>query len=227
MSKSIKTINDLDTLFEKGLIEKDGVYECPVCKKQYKRKASAEAHLAKKDCYSLKDLFSGTMHETRAYAIYQELIGMMNPNARLTLNTFRGSPYYNGATRLTLFIALHTLTDQRTTYLTWLNEFRGANSIHRIFSEGTKETNLRSFRSFLRHFPQFIESASYFERYKDILKNDEDFFIRSLETSKMSLDYILNRSDFPFERIMESMNNDNVMRFEALANEVLTGEIPQ
>ena len=222
--KEIKTINDVDGLYDSPPIKTDdGKYQCPVCKKEYVREKAAISHMAARDCYSLKEMFQGTVHETKAYSTYKELISLLNPKVTLTLKKFRDSPYFNGAVRFTLFLSVHTLTEQKGTYMTWLNEFKGCTQIGRLFSEGVKESNLREFRKFLIRFEQFIDSASYYKRYRVLMTQDGEFFIKAIETGKIGLQFVLEQKDFPFEKVMSKLNADQQFRFEETANYALVG----
>jgi len=219
---TIKTINDLDKLYDAGVKEYNGMFVCPVCEKEYKTKKGAESHVSKRDCYDLQDMFKSTQMELMAYGVYKELIMAASPNANMDIRTYRKSPYYNGTIRFVLFSNINEIAEQKQAYLTWLNEFKNCSNINSMLSAAIKESNLREFRLFLQKFPQFIESETYYKRHYDKLVSDGQFFIRSLEKAKVSLQFILNAPDFPFEQVMESMDADYQIRFEELANRVLT-----
>lgn len=52
--KEIKTINDVDSLYDVPPIKTDeDKYQCPVCKKAYVREKAAISHMTARDCYSL------------------------------------------------------------------------------------------------------------------------------------------------------------------------------
>ena len=215
---SIKTINDLDKLYDNGAQMMGGVYVCPVCNKQYKSKNGADKHIAKRDCYDLKHLFGGTATELKGYALYKELL----PEAKVDIRTYRKSPYYNSTIRFHIFSNLNDLHDQKESYLTWLNEFKGCDKINTLMKAAIKESNLREFRLFLQKYPRFIDSDTFYSRFKGDLVKDGKFFIRSLEKAKVSLHYIVQRDDFPFEEVMENLDPEYQIRFEDLANKVLT-----
>ena len=108
--------------------------------------------------------------------------------------------------------------------MTWLNEFKGCTQIGRLFSEGVKESNLREFRKFLIRFEQFIDSASYYKKYRDMMTRDGEFFIKAIETGKIGIQFVLEQNDFPFEAVMSKMNADQQFRFEEVANYSLVGD---
>lgn len=222
--KGFKSINDLDKEYDKGLIEKGDVLVCPVCDKEYKRKSAAEKHLEARDCFSLSDLYVNTVYETRAYGIYRGLVSVISPKSTVSLGTFRKSPYYNGSIRMAIFSAVHSMNHQQQTYFDWLIEFKGCGQINSLLSLATKESTLREFRKFLIQFDQFIESKEFYPKNRQFMISDPAYFVRSLETAQVSLRYILERDDFPFEVVMESMTTDDQMRFDAIVQLATKGE---
>lgn len=221
MNPIIKTLNDLDELFQQEPKKTDNGYECPVCGKSYKGIKGITNHMKKEDCYSFLDMCKNTITETRAYVVYKELIARVNPKAKVSIVGFRKSPAYNGCCRFIMFVSLHELTDQSGVYLTWLAEIKNFNNIHALLSSAIKESFLREFRLFAQKFDQFIDSEKFYKTYRDEMIKDGKFFIRSLEKSKISLHWLLQQKDFPFEEVMGQLDADDQNRFETLANRVL------
>lgn len=217
----VKTINDIEDVYNQDIIEENGKFVCPVCSKSYKRKSSAEKHLAKEDCLSLLDMFKNTTTEIKAYTHYKFLVGSVNPNATVSLQIFKKSPAYNGCIRLTLFLMYHEMLNLFETYVQWLVEFKRSQTIHAILSVGVKESVLADFRVFLHIYPQFIDNDKFYRSYREDLIEDSEFLVRSLEKAKISMKYLLSQEDFPFEEVMQKMEPGYQIRVEELAEKVL------
>ena len=195
----VKTVNDVAALYQSGLIESDGCYQCPVCKKEYKNLKSAQKHIEKQDCFKVQDLFEGTAHEDNAYVMFKEILATTNPAARSSIHIFRKSKMYGPVVRFIVFCSYHDV-DDRGLYYTWLNEIVGIKYPNKILSEAIKESRLREFRKFLYSNPSLVDSASYVDKYKQDLIDDQKFFIRSIEKAHVTVQYLAN-SDFPFDDV--------------------------
>jgi uncharacterized C2H2 Zn-finger protein len=215
----IKTINDVDSLYEKGPHHTAGGYECPACGKTYKTSSGAIKHMSKKDCYSLVDLFKATMTEMKAYSLYKNLLSMLGKDSNNDIRGFRKSPYYNGCIRFHLMTVMNSVNE--TQYRDWLIEIKGLGTIPKLLSTSIKPTTLKDFRIFLQAFDQFIDSESFYRKSSEMLIKDPQFFLRSLEKSHISLKWLLANDSFPFEEVMNSLPLDDQMRFEDFANAVL------
>lgn len=212
MTDIVKLSNDVSYLYESGLIEnEDGTHTCPVCKKKYKNKKSAQKHLDKQDCYKIQDLFGGTEFEKQAFHLFKEILASTNPSARTTVSTFRKSKSYSQIVRFILFTSYHDVYDKGL-YYSWLNDIIGIRYMTKILSEGIKESRLREFRRWLQSHPSYIDSETFLDRYKEDLIEDQHFFIRSIEKGHVSIEYLSKSNDFPFDEICANLYQDYYQR---------------
>lgn len=214
----IKTFNDVSKLYEGGLIEEDGAYTCPVCKKVYKRLTSAQKHIEKQDCFSVKDIFANTLHESKAFALYKSIVSVKNSRAQLSLKVFRKSSLYKNTVKFTVFCNLHEVKVPDIYYM-WIRDYKGFKYDNAILTEGQKESNLRDFRVFQQKH-NYIDSDKFFETYKDELMDDTNFFIRSIEKAHLGLMWLIeNHPDF-FDEIYSDLEADYVIRIEDLVHKM-------
>ena len=218
---NIKPTNDIDKLYDSGLIENDdGTFSCPVCNKVYKRRKSAEEHLESRDCFSLLDMFKDTANEMKGYGLYKGLILSANPKARTTINTFRKSKYYNSVMRYVSFAGIHELKERTSEYLDWLIEFKNFSNINGLLSNAIKESFLREFRLFLqKHGHIMIDSAKFYDRYNEDLSEDSHFFIRSIEKGHIWIGYF-GEVDFDIDGVYDSLPADYQIRFDKILKEI-------
>lgn len=220
---TLKAFNDIGALYDAGpKILKNGIIMCPVCNKTYQTETGAKKHIEKRDCYRLIDEIKDTLHETKAYGIYQEVVAAINPKARVSINTFRKSPLYNQIARFSLFCSMHEVFDALE-YLSFINMKKGLEDVRSALSAGLEEANLREFR-ILAHKYDIIPSDLFFQRYKDDLINDDDFFIRSVEKAKIGLKFLARKSEsgeFPFEERCESLPIDYQNRLTAILDVIV------
>ncbi|MDA3806866.1 MAG: hypothetical protein PF440_03045 [Thiomicrorhabdus sp.] len=216
----IKVTNDIDKLYDSGSkSHADGTFSCPVCDKVYKTEKGITGHMTKRDCFSLLSIFKNTINETKGYAIYKQLIVAYKPTANVMINTFRKSPFYNGTLRFVAFSAIHGVDFDM---LVWLHEYKKCNQINKILSEAIKESNLKEFRMFLQLNGEIlIDNGVFYGRYRDDMIEDEDYLVRSLEKAHISLAYLANKKDFPFDDVVSKLSYGYRMRFEQIVLDVL------
>lgn len=216
----LKTLNDIDAIYEKGLKRlKNNLLVCPVCEKTYSNEAAAIKHLNARSCHKMQDVIAGTVHETKAYAMYKVIISSMKPDAQITLNTFRKSPLYNPIARFTMFCSLHAVFDADV-YLAWLNEVKGFENVNTVLKEGVREDNLREFRLFAQKY-NIIPSEKIYNAYREDLLTDDEYLVRCIEKAQIGLAFLASRDDFPFSERFESLPLDYQNRIKEIAEAIL------
>lgn len=217
---NLKTLNDVDAVYDSGLKQlKNKLFVCPMCEKTYTCETSAKKHLDARNCHKMLDLIKDTVHETKAYAMYKVIISSMNPGAQISLGSFRKSPLYNQIARFTMFCSLHSVFDADV-YLSWLNEIKKFDSVPVILKQGISEENLREFRLFAHKF-NIIPSEKIYNKYRDDLLTDDEYFVRCIEKAQIGLVFLLQQEDFPFEERMKSLPIDYQNRITAIAEAIL------
>lgn len=214
----INTFNDISKLYERGLIEQDGTYTCPVCGKVYKRLTSAQKHIEKQDCFSVKDIFANTVHEAKAFVLYKSIVSVRNEKAQLSLRVFRKGSLYKNCVKFTVFCNLHEVKVPEVYYM-WLRDYRGLKYDNSILTEGQKESNLRDFRVFQQKH-NYIDSEKFFETHNDSMLEDANFFIRSLEKSHLGLQWLMEKHPDYFEEVYSDLPADYQIRIEELVSKM-------
>lgn len=219
---NIKPTNDIDSLYDNGLIyNDDGTFSCPVCHKTYKREKSAIAHLNERECYSLLDMFKGTTNEMKGYSLYKDLVTLINPKSRLSINTFRKSNFYNGVMRLISFASVYEIGERLNEYIEWLVLYKNFSNMNGILSNAIKESFLLEFRVFLQCFGDtLINSDKFYSRYREDLLEDQNFFIRSLEKGHIWFGYFYDVDDFDIEEYYDGLDIEYKIRFDDLLSKV-------
>lgn len=217
-ASTLKIINDIDALYSVELKEmKNGTTVCPVCGKSFLKFWAAERHYEQKNCHKLRDVVKGTLTEMRAYQLYRDVIAETNPKARITMKTFIKSKFYNQFVRFSMFCTLHEIGDVLT-YLDWLNQIKKLTSLPMLLKVGIEEQTMREFRLFM-HATGIMDSKKFFERFKDDLESDDDFFTRSIEKAKISIIWLAMNYD-GFEERMKRLPIDYSNRLMELVNQI-------
>lgn len=216
----MKTMNDVNAVYDQGLKTlKNGLMVCPVCEKTYQNELAARRHVDKRDCYKMQDIIGGTVHETKAYGLYKELIAAMSPKAQISISTFRKSPMYGPVSRFTMFCSLHEVYDSNS-YLAYLNEVVKIEQVNTLLKAGLDEQHLREFRVYAHKY-DLIPSDKYYDNYRDDLLTDDEFLVRSIEKARVGLTFLAMRDDFPFEERFSKLPIDYQNRISAIADEIL------
>lgn len=216
----LKTLNDIDSVYDKGLKHlKNKLMVCPMCEKSYSSEHAAKKHLDARSCHRMQDVIAGTVHETKAYAMYKVIISSMKPDAQISLNTFRKSPLYNPIARFTMFCSLHSIFDADV-YLAWLNEVKGIENVNTVLKEGVREDNLREFRLFAQKY-NIIPSEKIYNAYREDLLNDDDYLVRCIEKAQISLAFLASQEDFPFSERFDGLPLDYQNRIRDIAEAIL------
>jgi len=220
MTTSLKTMNDVNAVYDRGLkYLKNKLIVCPMCEKTYSSESAAIKHLNARSCHRMRDLIEGTVHETKAYAMYKVIISNMKPDAQISLSTFRKSPMYNPISRFTMFCSLHSVFDADV-YLSWLNEVKKIENVNVILKEGVREDVLREFRIFAQKY-NIIPSEKIYNMYRDDLLTDDEYLVRCIEKAQIGLVFLATRDDFPFTERFDKLPLDYQNRIREMAEAIL------
>lgn len=181
---NLSVVNEITQLYEKPPIKTKSGFDCPVCGKNYKTEKGITKHMSEQDCYSIKHVFNGTIIESNALILFEEIMGNTS-----NLFVFRRSKLYAGIMKFVVFCMMNEVKEVGT-YYAYINEchpkFRSKSHAHTL-SFGRKETTLREFRDFLQKNPIFIDTDKFISRYKNDLIEDPKFLIRSIEKAHVSI----------------------------------------
>lgn len=194
---SIKSLNSIEEIFHgKEVFELNGVFHCPVCKKEYIREKAAKTHLAEQECYDIKSLIHNTEREKIALKLYVSIMSEIAPNARTNMMAFRKNKLFAPVAKFTMFCSLYEVKMSEL-YYAWIRDVRGYKHANAVLAHGIKHEALSRFRLWLRKNPEYIENAKFIDRYGDLVnpasdEYDPHFLIRSIEKSHISIDYFLD-----------------------------------
>jgi hypothetical protein len=219
-NNDLSVFNDIDTLYEKSIIEDNGKFICPVCGKSYKTEKGAKNHMSKRDCFSYLVLIKDTMLELTCYSLYKLLVAEMGTISRVSVTSFRKSGYYKAVAKFVIFCKLHEVKDINS-YLRYINS-KGVDSVHALLKVGVKETTLREYRIYLQKNPEEIDSVSFFEKYADYLETDDKFLIRSIEKGHISLLYLVTgQNQFDIDERIEGLPIDYQNRIFEVSDQII------
>ncbi|MBG24083.1 MAG: hypothetical protein CMF22_11610 [Idiomarinaceae bacterium] len=214
--KNLNEFKEISEIFEgKELIHhSDTDFECPVCGKHYKTEKGAIKHLSSRSCAKKQDIFGGSMYESNAFIMYTNIVHDMKPNARVTIKTFRKSPMYGLVIDFVLSTSLFEIKD-RGLYFSYLRDIRDLHP-NSALKAGTEETNAREFRTFLQVYPKYVDSAKFFGQYGDDLIEDDEFLVRSIEKSDITLRWLMDCRKHNFEKMLDELPIGLSMRIDAV-----------
>ena len=164
-----------------------GLFICPVCHKEYKRKSSVEAHMQLKDCYSYVDVFAGTEAESAMMETANIFYGLTD-TAQLVRSyvRFRKTKMYRQVGKLFLYNTANKINDIEH-YVMWgISENKKSKysikDVYMILAFLTKERlSFESFYKFRRYVITESETTKYIMQNKKRLNADTNFLIRSFE----------------------------------------------
>lgn len=176
---------------DKEVLEENGAYVCPVCRKSYQRRKYAEKHLESQQCHSVYDIFGETEYEKAAFLFYCNIQAEKNSKLRPSMKSFRKSSLYKNCVSYVVSCMANDI-DAGLMY-SFLNEIAGFSYPNAIMKKGMEREWIRNFRMFLHNNPEVSDSKEFYEQYKDVLLDDEDFLIQSIERAKISIGFIDKR----------------------------------
>lgn len=196
----LKTINDIELLYDQPIIEQNGQYLCPVCNKSYKTIRGAENHMAAKDCYKVKDMFRNTVYEESAL----EFMNCLS-SGRITVNIFRKSKMYAPLVRFMVSCSLHQVKSPDV-FFDFVDQIKGdrKKSTMWVLSQCMKETVIRDYRLFLQKNDHLIDTKRFLDKYRRELVDDPRFLIRSIEKAHVGITTVLNSGD---AELLEALDN--------------------
>lgn len=202
--------NDLDEIYSGEIIEKDGLYVCPVCQKEYKRKCSATRHFEARTCFKYQDLFRGKMVEMLFYQLHQKVCAL-DGNKGLSMGKFRKSRQYTSIAKFYVFCHSNNVNvDDYFDYA--IHEFR-YDTLASALVKAAKETELRRFRAETAHeYTSEDKDERYFNANEDWLGKDTGKTIRALERGDISIDYLFNQIDF--DKFLDTLSKPEFVRIE-------------
>lgn len=174
---------------DKEVVENgDGTFSCPVCGKGYKLRKPAQRHLDKRDCHSIQDIFGGTAYEEKAFMFYKNICAAKNSRARPSMSSFRKSNMYKNTVSYVVSCIVNEV-DHGMMY-SFLEEIVGMRFPNKIMKEGQDMKWVKEYRAFIHKHPEVSDSKEFFKQYKDVLKEDDDFLMSSIEKAKISMGFV-------------------------------------
>lgn len=214
----MRLINDIDKLYDIDIRHHQtmkGGYICPVCSKPYVNDETFNTHLAKKDCYDLKALVSGTEIEEVAYRWYVEVVQDDATRSIYNVSVFRKDKRYNAFVRAVIFCNSHRET-RLIQYLAYMMVVKKYKTLNGALSNMLKESNLREFWLHLQK-NNLIEDDVFVDQHHEDLTHDHHFLTRSLERAELSIHTFLT---WNFEKIMEDIPLDYKERIFKIARSI-------
>lgn len=209
----VSQFNDIDNLYDSLSIMKTqaGKYECPVCKKTYKKEHFAIEHFSKRDCYNAVDLFKGTDREKVAYSFYKKVKATDMIQKRVSLPIFRKSKVYKSCIAFTLFCDENEVKNKEL-YYAYVRDSRGYEHNAAVFYNAKKMTSLSDYREWLYNNPQYIDNVLFLDRNPEFMENrifvegESTFFIRSIQKAHLSLLYYMDVTGLSFEKVKKKLS---------------------
>lgn len=188
--------NTLDDIYSGEIVEKDGMFVCPVCEKEYKRKSAATKHFEERSCFKYQNLFKGTLVENKLYNLHKKF-SAINGNRGWTIRKFRNSGQYTSIAKFYVYCANNNVNLED--YFDYaIHEFR-FDSLATALKKAAMETQLRIFRDEAAHeYTNDDKDERFYNANEEWLgtRANTGKTIRALERGDISVDYLFNRIDF-------------------------------
>ena len=206
--------NKLDDIYANGIIERDGLYVCSVCNKEYKRPSSAKRHFEARTCFSYANLFRGTMIEMNFFQLHKK-VSALDGRRGLSMNRFRGSTHYNSIVKLYVFCKNNNV-DFNDYFDYLIHEFQ-YDMLPIALSKGRKESQLRLFRKEAQQYTSDEKDERFFNGNEDWLGEDTPRTIRALERGDISIEFLFSKIDF--DEFVDKISRPELERLTQLLKE--------
>lgn len=212
------TMQDIDELYKKDLIETDAGWDCPVCGKSYKRLAAAENHLAEESCADFHSIYDGTDQEIFGLKVFKYVLLEISPLAKPTFSVFKKSPSYNSVMRFVTYMNYYKMGDHADTYISWIVLRKKAKYMNQILKLGCNVKNLNDFKLDI-HALDLIKSDNLVNGNMDRFAEDPDFFVRCFELCRIGVLELLKTKKF--DKIVDDLPAGYQERLFELVDEVV------
>jgi hypothetical protein len=207
----MKSPKTLDEIYSGDLVEKDGIYICPVCKKEYKRECAAIKHFESRVCFQYKDIYSGTIMEQEFYKMHKKF-SAIEGHRGLSIQRFRNSRYYTSIAKLYVFCSNNNINF--ADYFDYLiHEFR-FDPLNSLVAKGCKESQLRLFREEAQEYTNEHKDERFYNANVEWLGEDSTRTLRALERGDISINYLFNKVDY--DEFLDKLSRIQFTRLEKI-----------
>ena len=189
-------LNNVDELYNSGLIVTDDGWKCPVCEKNYKINGFAQKHLDKRDCFTMVHLFRDTDLEPSIRTIANHLVAQyIGARAFRSMKSFRKSRYYNPVAKIMLYNILNGVNDIEK-YIMWGMDHCGNGEFwHLTKFLGRDILSLTDYYRYKIRNITIEEQEKFYHKMKYELHTNSIFLIRSLEKGDITLLFLAEKMD--------------------------------
>lgn len=211
----MKLFNEIDDIFSREIICHSNSFECPVCGKFYKKESSIKSHFEKKDCFSYRNLFDGTIIEQELFSIFKSL--KSNSYGIYNLTKFKKSKEFVFLSKLYMF----TLSNKIPSIVDYINfglNTMRASSPFIIINMLCKESSVKKYFKWRQNNTPKDESIKFILSHRDNLTEDNDFLLRSLERGDILVDDVIEL--LGIERFTDKFNSIESDRLQYILESV-------
>lgn len=203
--------NSLDKIYKNGITEEAGEFICTVCGKKYKRESTANNHIEKMNCHTMKNIFQDTKAEGVMYDIFISLLAIEGKRC-LSMKKFRTSKLYTPIAKFMLFCNTHKIQNQYE-YLTFVLENTYWKFINAGVNNTLKESSLVEYRLYkVKNENEYSEK--FYNSNSERLHTDTSFVLRSLERGDISYSYLFTCMDF--DKFVDRLSGTEIERLEQI-----------
>jgi ribosomal protein L37AE/L43A len=195
----MKVYNEIEKIYEgKEVIEKDGRFHCPVCKKSYAKRERTQKHLNEWSCHSYKQVFEGTQSEELFYELYKAAktsnrIMRKLQDVPVSPKEFKKhTKSYNLIAKFYTFCLGNNIKDP-IDYFTYVVVDGHWKDAFVVFHIAQVQFWLNSYFKHRRENVNEKTSELFWNQYQDELKTNTQFLIRALERGEIRWDYLFER----------------------------------
>lgn len=208
---------EIEQIYKDGIQYIDGKYVCPVCKKEYVRETSAQKHYDKQTCFSYRNLFEGSIVETKFFSIYKFITGLENKRG-YGFRKFKQSRYYTDIAKFYIF-CLNNNIDNHDQYLEYVMLNSYCKTPLKCLYAAQRESTKQQYIEWCRLLNEENRNESFFESYKKYLGEDTEFTLRSLERGDIHCEYLFDRIDF--DVFVSKLTKPETIRLEHFLNSMM------
>lgn len=218
--RTMRLFNDVEQIYQKGIVSpaysSSGKYQCSVCEKFFSTETGAARHFAKQACYTIRNVFEGTITENQLYEIYKNLAKVAGDYC-LSRVRFRSSRFYSITGKFFLYCYNNKVGDIGG-YLEYLIMKEGGDNYFHILSLGQRDSVLRRYRLRRVKNPDLEAVQAFLRENEERVYSDPSFTLRSLERGDLTLSELEGRIDW--DEFMNSLSDAETTRLELFLNTI-------
>ena len=212
----MKLYNDIDEIYKNGFIERDDLFICSVCKREYKRRSSVVKHMSHTKCHSYRQIFEGSPVEQKLFSLYKTTCAIENKQG-YTFRKFKKSSFYTKFAKWYMFCLNNNIKNINNFYEYALSKIK-TDMVMKALEFSMKESFLKEYLYTCRRGTDIIRSERFFNMFEGYIKENTSFVLRSLEKGDIDVVTLFEKIDPDI--FINNLSDQERSRFESFLKSI-------